>query len=80
MLKETRETTLFFCPSAFLVLGENYGGVGDAYLAWADGSLTVKVNQKVAEEVAWNPTKDEFILIEGKSPSGKFCGYILILV
>eukprot|EP01071_Lankesteria_metandrocarpae_P006028 Lankesteria_metandrocarpae@DN4216_c0_g1_i2.p1 len=50
--------------------GENYAGVGDVYFCRKDDAESVVgVNSKVAQDVAWSPTRDEFILIEGISPS-----------
>lgn len=52
--------------------GENYGGVGDAHLVRRDGSLAAKINKHVAQEACWSPERDEFVLVEGKSPSDIF--------
>lgn len=44
----------------------------DALIA-AAGSVDCfvkKLSKKVAQDARWSPTRDEFILIEGKSPSG----------
>lgn len=65
-------TVLIVANTTVDAAGENYGGVGDVYLARFDGSLTVKVNKAVAQEACWSPCRDEFIVIEGKSPSGGF--------
>lgn len=64
-------TVLVLASTTIDAAGENYGGVGDVYIARFDGSLTVKVNKAVAQEACWNPCRDEFIVIEGKSPSGR---------
>lgn len=63
---------------ALLSKGENYGGVGDVYMARWDKSFEMKVNSKVAQEARWSSVRDEFILVEGKSPSGERSGMFLI--
>lgn len=30
-----------------------------------------RISKKIVQDVKWSPTRDEFVLIEGKSPSGK---------
>lgn len=34
-----------------------------------------RISKKIVQDVTWSPTRDEFVLIEGKSPSGETAAY-----